>query len=96
MVKSQQAMLDVHDVPSDDGNGDIKPKACISRSISGAGFGPVSSTTQNSDALDDLGIEHWEPKPPKILMENPNAIPLELHSQMQMYASTEWVELVIA
>jgi hypothetical protein len=89
MVKSQQAMLDVHDASSDDGNGDIRPKACISRSISSGDVRPVSSTTQNSDALDDLEIEQWEPKPPKILMENPNAIPLELRSQIQMYASTE-------
>jgi len=92
MVKSQQAMLDMHDVSSDDGNGDINPKA---RSISSGDVSPVSSTIQNSDALGDLEIEQWEPKPPKILMENPNAIPLELRSQIQMYASTEWVEFEI-
>jgi len=32
---------------------------------------------------------HREPKPPKILMENLNAVPLELRSQIQMYAPTE-------
>ena len=31
----------------------------------------------------------WEPKPPKVLMENSNAVPLELRSQIQMYAPTE-------
>ena len=32
---------------------------------------------------------HWEPKPPIVLMENSNAVPLELRSQIQMYAPTE-------
>ncbi|KAJ3518062.1 hypothetical protein NLJ89_g103 [Agrocybe chaxingu] len=34
-------------------------------------------------------LEEWEPKPPKVLMEDPNATPLELRSQIQMYAATE-------
>lgn len=34
-------------------------------------------------------IDNWQPKPPKVLMENPNAVPLELRSQIQMYATTE-------
>ncbi|KAF5333486.1 hypothetical protein D9611_002644 [Ephemerocybe angulata] len=34
-------------------------------------------------------IEDWEPKPAKVLMENPSQTPLELRSQIQMYATTE-------
>lgn len=41
-------------------------------------------------------IESWEPKPPKVLMDDPNAIPLELRSQIQLYATNEYVELAVA
>ncbi|KAI0356462.1 alpha/beta-hydrolase [Trametes cingulata] len=37
------------------------------------------------DSLRDF----WEPKPPKVLMEDPNATPLELRAQIQLYATTE-------
>jgi hypothetical protein len=33
----------------------------------------------------------WQPKPHKVLMENPDDTPLELRSQIQLYAETEWV-----
>ena len=31
----------------------------------------------------------WEPKPPKVLMNDPNTRPLELRSQIQLYATNE-------
>ncbi|OSC99002.1 alpha/beta-hydrolase [Trametes coccinea BRFM310] len=34
-------------------------------------------------------MDYWEPKPPKVLMEDPNATPLELRAQIQLYATTE-------
>ncbi|KAA1466694.1 alpha/beta-hydrolase [Dentipellis sp. KUC8613] len=34
-------------------------------------------------------IERWEPKPPKVLMEDPNSTPLEIRSQIQQYATNE-------
>ncbi|KAI5124948.1 hypothetical protein M0805_007375 [Coniferiporia weirii] len=34
-------------------------------------------------------VTDWEPKPPKILMKDPNATPLELRSQIQLYATNE-------
>lgn len=40
-------------------------------------------------------IESWEPKPPKVLMDDPNAIPLELRSQIQLYATNEYVEMAV-
>lgn len=33
--------------------------------------------------------EEHEPKPPKVLMENPGDVPLELQSQIQIYATNE-------
>ena len=33
--------------------------------------------------------EFWEPKPPKVLMNDPDATPLELRSQIQLYATNE-------
>jgi hypothetical protein len=38
---------------------------------------------------EDPDIDLWEPKPPKVLMEDPSAVPLELCSQIQQYATTE-------
>lgn len=46
-----------------------------------------SSTSQESDA------SSWMPKPPKVLMEDDNATPLELRSQIQLYATNEYVLL---
>ncbi|KAI0772028.1 alpha/beta-hydrolase [Trametes elegans] len=37
----------------------------------------------------DIVPDVWEPKPPKVLMEDPNATPLELRAQIQLYATTE-------
>jgi hypothetical protein len=48
---------------------------------------------------DDEGVqgqkEKWVPKPPKVLMEDPSATPLELRSQIQMYATNECVYIPI-
>lgn len=33
--------------------------------------------------------ESWDPKPPKVLMDNPDDVPLELRSQIQLYATNE-------
>ena len=31
-------------------------------------------------------LSFWEPKPPKVLMKDPDEVPLELHAQIQIYA----------
>ncbi|KAI0650222.1 alpha/beta-hydrolase [Trametes meyenii] len=57
--------------------------------------GPARSGFQDSkrdgkgDLNYDLSRDFWEPKPPKVLMEDPNATPLELRAQIQLYATTE-------
>lgn len=65
---------------------------------------PQSSSTEGSsgsaspDKHVDVGkaktdpeydIDLWEPKPPKVRMDDPKAIPLELRSQIQLYATME-------
>lgn len=49
--------------------------------------GPCQSSS--SSAIEHRENDSWEPRPPKILMEDPNATPLELRSQIQLYATNE-------
>lgn len=53
-------------------------------------FPSMSSVHVNDDGPDyDDALSFWEPKPPKVLMEDPNEQPLELRSQIQLYAMNE-------
>jgi len=54
-----------------------------------------SRTPVIKETPDNCDIDLYEPKPPKVLMENPNATPLELRSQIQLYATTEYVLLSV-
>ena len=45
--------------------------------------------------LDGRSSSSWLPKPPKVLMEDPNATPLELRSQIQLYATNESVIILL-
>lgn len=50
----------------------------------------IASGSSNSHTVPDLhDIDFWQPKPPKVLMNNPREIPLELRAQIHMYATTE-------
>lgn len=49
---------------------------------------PVESETHSVD-IQEEDYDTWEPKPPKVLMDDPKAIPLELRSQIQLYATNE-------
>ncbi|KAF7301841.1 AB hydrolase superfamily protein C4A8.06c [Mycena indigotica] len=44
--------------------------------------------TTKADA-DEYDIDYWEPRPPKVQMADSKAVPLELHSQIQLYATNE-------
>jgi hypothetical protein len=46
----------------------------------------VSAAGKVPDIAD---LDFWQPKPSKVLMDNPRDIPLEMCSQMHMYAATE-------
>ncbi|RDX53666.1 alpha/beta-hydrolase [Lentinus brumalis] len=50
---------------------------------------PESKHENDHDLDPDISLDMWEPKPPKVLMLDPNATPLELRAQIQLYATTE-------
>jgi hypothetical protein len=57
---------------------------------SGGGGGSQSpQDTLPSDPNYQDAISFWEPKPPKVFMKDPNAKPLELRGQIQLYATNE-------
>ncbi|KAL4249093.1 hypothetical protein ABKN59_005778 [Abortiporus biennis] len=49
----------------------------------------IPEPNEKLDAEYGAAWEFWEPKPPKVLMDDPNDTPLELRSQIQIYATTE-------
>ncbi|KAJ7590893.1 Alpha/Beta hydrolase protein [Mycena floridula] len=49
----------------------------------------ASPVSTGSDVDLEAEIEKWEPKPPKVLMDDPTKVPLELRSQIQLYATNE-------
>ncbi|KAJ7068464.1 alpha beta-hydrolase [Mycena amicta] len=52
--------------------------------------GPTPSTSVDATKLDeDYDIDYWEPRPPKVQMTDSDAVPLELYSQIQLYATNE-------
>lgn len=50
-------------------------------------------TTTEASSIQPSFVEAHEPKPPKVFMENPDDVPLELQSQIQIYATNEYVPL---
>lgn len=49
------------------------------------------SVNVKPEQVDKKEDRSWYPAPPKVLMEDPNAVPLELRSQIQLYATNECV-----
>lgn len=78
-IPSQQEMLE----ESNESKGQAS-------SESGSQSKPESAKPGSTDVDVDYDIDFWEPRPPKVLMEDPNKVPLELHSQIQLYATTEY------
>ena len=76
-IKSQGEMLDTEKSPT-------PGHETLSSSLSSEQNQSVSSTIGDNEEG-----SHWEPKPPKVLMQDSNSTPLELRSQIQMYAATE-------
>ncbi|KAI0082430.1 alpha/beta-hydrolase [Panus rudis PR-1116 ss-1] len=50
---------------------------------------PHTSNSAEGDPNYDLAVNYWEPKPPKVLMNNHQETPLELRAQIQLYATNE-------
>ena len=53
--------------------------------------GDVPKSPAAANSSEDGDTEYWEPKPPKVLMDHKDKVPLELRSQIQQYAMTEYV-----
>lgn len=83
------------------GHGQAKSAGVIARpehgdeSSQGTSSSDAGSSTNGQDVKQDpnydAAIDFWEPKPPKVFMDDPNAKPLELRSQIQLYATNECV-----
>lgn len=84
-VKTQQEMLEDSEssAPTKSGTSGDTVSSLPSDSI------PTNEEGRKEQVQVD--IDRWEPKPPKILSSDSNSVPLELRSQIQMYAATEWV-----
>ncbi|KAI0368056.1 alpha/beta-hydrolase [Pilatotrama ljubarskyi] len=89
---------DLQDRPEDIGSqkemqeeADGEPPASDDRSAPQAPSPAEDGVQQEAEEGSDYDSlrDFWEPKPPKVLMENPNATPLELRAQIQLYATTE-------
>lgn len=52
---------------------------------------PAPSINQSVKDGDVDGLDIFEPRPPKVLMDDPDAVPLELREQIQMYSTNECV-----
>jgi hypothetical protein len=78
--------------PPDPGHADqLKPSKARLEEESSAAHKDGGGESKNAeiDDPDDYDVDHWEPKPPKVQMSDPDATPLELHAQIQLYATTE-------
>lgn len=84
-VPSQASMMMLADiVESSDWMDDVNTE--IGRA---GGIQAEPQTVTEASSTQTPFIEAHEPKPPKVLMENPDDVPLELQSQIQIYATNE-------
>lgn len=84
-LKSQNDML--HDAG-------LEPGESTGDATSGSGQSTAvgSPDVQGDDGKAEVteeDLDRWEPKPPKVLMNDPNAVPLEVLAQIQQYATNE-------
>ncbi|KAG5648902.1 hypothetical protein DXG03_000251 [Asterophora parasitica] len=80
-VKAQSEMLKGDSPEASSSQGGSSPRQTSSENH--------SNSKPIQDDSDDYNIDLWEPKPPKVLMNDSNEVPLELRSQIQLYATTE-------
>lgn len=79
-IETQEEMLE---------NSESSPESGLQKAAESDPEAARKRAEEISDALERHDLDRWEPNPPKVFMENPNARPLELRSQIQMYATTE-------
>ncbi|CAL1701139.1 unnamed protein product [Somion occarium] len=67
---------------------DVKTQAEMHNETNGGTIRPERPPQKQSTSESEC-LAFWEPKPPKVLMNDPNDRPLELRSQIQLYATNE-------
>lgn len=88
-VKPQAEMLADSDTPSPGKTIETRAKQDEPRPPSDRVTSNMNESSCNRSMPDLQDIDFWQPKPPKVLMNNPRDIPLELRAQIHMYATTE-------
>ena len=84
-VPSQSSMMMLADIiESPQWADDVNTEICQA-----SGIRVQPRTTAEASSIRTCFNEAHEPKPPKVLMENPDDVPLELQSQIQIYATNE-------
>ena len=83
----------LHNCDSPDSPTEICDHKEVSFSCPGSSAGAGTKPREGTKIIPEVNhdIDYREPKPPKVLMEDPNISALELRSQIQMYAATEYV-----
>ncbi|CCM05570.1 uncharacterized protein FIBRA_07797 [Fibroporia radiculosa] len=88
-IGSQQEMFEESGPDGSDAPVSSTPDAKLCHSTNGESSEATQANNIQSDPNYDAAIDFWQPKPPKVLMEDPNSRPLELRSQIQLYATNE-------
>lgn len=90
-VDAQKEDREIPDPAADDGVGSQEEMLQNPRpKIEVEGAAPAESPSEDEEEHDfDDSADEFEPKPPKVLMNDPKDTPLELRSQIQIYATTE-------
>ncbi|KAI0065802.1 alpha/beta-hydrolase [Artomyces pyxidatus] len=92
-VHSQAEMLRNSAPPESPTGGQQKPGGEARQDdAASSGSEMKSRNTVEEDLHPDIDLEQmdkWEPKPPKVLMKDPTASPLEIRAQIQQYATNE-------
>ncbi|KAG7096748.1 hypothetical protein E1B28_004160 [Marasmius oreades] len=69
--------------------GVIVPQEQMLKETSQKNYNEMGQTYSSRTDEEEYDIDRWEPKLPKVLMEDVEAVPLELRSQIQLYATNE-------
>ncbi|KAF7332117.1 Alpha beta-hydrolase [Mycena kentingensis (nom. inval.)] len=84
LLKDDRVVPSTLDPPPEPGHADqLRPSKARMQETSEHGTDAPKAVSEEYD------IDLFEPRPPKVLMKDPKATPLELHSQIQFYATNE-------
>ncbi|KAF9268159.1 alpha/beta-hydrolase [Marasmius fiardii PR-910] len=81
--------VDEKHVGQEESRGVVEPQEQMLKEASRGKYKQPEETSVGHADEGEYDIDQWEPKPPKVLMDDPEAVPLELRSQIQLYATNE-------